>query len=329
MPINAQGRFVVVGGASQIGSHIGQQLLSTGAREVILFDNLSLGPMETMQPLLADERCTFIRGDVLRLNELLDSVAGADGVFHVVGIMASTIRENHWMSLDVNIQGVQNCLEACRRQGVRKVVLSSSVGVYGMAADNPTDENSPMRWQIAPPATNLYSACKVIAEALAAMYLADHGLDYVALRYSAVYGERQHKRAVMGGHIAETCERIRRGEPPIIDGDGLQVQDYVYAGDVARANVMAMVSAVTGEAINIVSGVDTSQSRIVQIATQLSGLNLKPEHRELVVTRLPPVTKIGFSREKAKRLLNWEPQVSIEEGISRVLRWVDEKRMAP
>ena len=80
-----------------------------------------------------------------------------------------------------------------------------------MAADNPTDENSPMRWQIAPPATNLYSACKVIAEALAAMYLADHGLDYVALRYSAVYGERQHKRAVMGGHIAETCERIRRG----------------------------------------------------------------------------------------------------------------------
>jgi UDP-glucose 4-epimerase len=326
MPAIANGKFVLLGGASQIGSHIGQHLLAGGAREVVLLDNLSLGPMETMEPLLTDSRCTFVRGDILRLNELLDAVSGADGLFHVAGMMASTIRENHWASLDVNIRGVQNSLEAARRLGVKKVVLSSSVGVYGAPAGESTDEDSPMRWQVAPPATTIYSAGKVLGEALAALYQSDYGLEYVALRYSSVYGERQHKRAVMGGHIAETCERIRRGEQPIIDGDGHQVQDYIYVGDVARANVMAMESSITGEGLNIVSGTDTSQKRIVEIATQLSGTKLTPEYRELVVTRLPPMTKMGFSRMKAKRLLGWEPQVSIEEGIGRVLRWVDEKR---
>ena len=129
----------------------------------------------------------------------------------------------------------------------------------------------------------------------------------------------------MGGHIAETCERVRRGEPPIIDGDGSQVQDYVYAGDVARANLMAMESSVTGESFNVCAGVDTSQNRVVEIVMQLSNSSRKPESRPLVVTRLPPSQKQGYSRDKAKRMLGWEPQVSIEEGIGMVLRWVDQQ----
>jgi UDP-glucose 4-epimerase len=131
----------------------------------------------------------------------------------------------------------------------------------------------------------------------------------------------------MGGYIADTCERVRRGEPPIIDGDGQQVQDYVYVADVARANIMAMESLVTDEAINICGGMDTSQKRVVEIILQASGSPLKPEHRPLVMTRLPPTRKQGYSRDKAKQLLNWEPNVSIEDGIGRVLSWVDEMRV--
>src|SRR3954470_17385540 len=170
MPAISEGKFVVLGGASQIGSHIGKQLLVGGAGEVVLLDNLSLGPAETMQPLLADSRCTFVRGDVLRLNELFDPLRNADGVFAVAGIMATTIGENPGMSLDVNIRGVQNALEACRIQGVKKVVFSSSVGVYGAPEDDPTDENSPMRWQVAPPASVLYGASKIVGEGLARLY---------------------------------------------------------------------------------------------------------------------------------------------------------------
>jgi UDP-glucose 4-epimerase len=329
MPKVASGKFVIVGGASQIGSHIGEQLLAAGAREVVLLDNLSLGPMQTMQPLLTDPRCSFVRADVLRLNELFDPLAGADGVFHVAGIMASTISEDPWMSIDVNVRGFQNTLEACRYQGVKKIIFSSSAGVYGELVDVPVEETSPFRWQIAPPQSVIYGASKIMSEALARMYRDRHGIDYVALRYTAVYGERQHGRALMGGHIAQSCMRIRDGLPPVIDGDGSQAQDYIYAGDIGRANVMAMDSAVTSEAINIVTGVDTSQKRIVEIATKLCGSTLEPEYRPFVVTRLPPATRQGLSREKARRLLGWEPQVFIEEGIGRVLRWVDETRATP
>ena len=326
MPAISGGKFVVLGGASQVGTHIGECLLSGGAREVVLVDNLWLGSPEQMQPLLADQRCRFVRGDVLRVNELYDPLEGADGVFHVAGIMASTIAADPGASLDVNIRGVVNSLEACRMQGVKKFVYSSSAGVYGWLEDEITDENSPYRWQVAPASSKIYGAGKIIGEALAEIYQERYGIDWVAMRYTAVYGERQHGRAIMGGHVAETCARIRNGEAPIINGDGSQVQDYIYVGDIGRANVMAMESDVSGEAFNIVSGRDTSQKRIVELALAATGSNLQPEYRPFKVLRMPPATRQVLSNEKAKRMLGWEPEVFIEEGVARVLRWVDQKR---
>lgn len=329
MPVISGGKFVVLGGASQVGAGIGEQLLAGGAREVVLLDNLSLGSMETLRPMLADPRCSFVRADVLRLNELFDPLANADGVFTVAGIMATNIGENPWMGLDVNIRGVQNALEACRYQGVKKIVFSSSAGVYGAPEDDPTVEDSPLRWQALPPAMALYCASKVMGEGLMRLYQQRHGIAFCALRYTAVYGERQHRRALMGGGIAEACARIRGGQPAIIEGDGQQAHDYIYAGDAARANLMAMESQVTGEGINICSGVDTSQNRIVEIVTQACGSTLKPEYRRPAASgaKLPSVTRQAYSRDKARRLLGWEPQVSIEEGIGRVLRWVDQQAL--
>ena len=184
-------------------------------------------------------------------------------------------------------------------------------------------EETPLRWQNTPPSTAIYSAGKVIGEGLAKTYMQNHGLDYVALRYSGVYGTRQHRRAMMGGHIADTCRRIRRGERPVVDGDGSQVQDYVYVGDVARANLMAMESSQSDEAFNIVAGADTSQARVVEIALTAAGSSLTPEYRPLGHLPVPASLRQGYSRDKAKRLLQWEPQVSIEDGIARVLAWVD------
>jgi UDP-glucose 4-epimerase len=326
MPVIANGKFVVLGGASQVGSHIGEQLLAGGAREVVLLDNLSLGSADAIEPLLADRRCRFVRGDVLRLNELVDAFDGAEGVFAVAAFMASSIGENPWAGMDVNIRGLQNALEACRWQRVKKIVISSSTGVYGAPEDDPTNENSPLRWQQLPPSMMLYCASKVIGEGLARLYRERHGLDFVALRYSAVYGERQHRRALVGGHIADSCERIRRGERPVIDGDGAHVHDYIHAGDAARANLMAMQSDCSGEGINICSGVDTAQRRVVEIALQACGSALEPEVRPRPAgAKLPPSARQAYSRDKARRLLGWEPQVSIEDGIARVLRWIDSR----
>jgi UDP-glucose 4-epimerase len=324
MPFISDGNYVVLGGASQIGATIAERLLAAGAREVVLLDNLSLGSTEVMQPMLSDPRCRFVRGDVTRLHELHDPLAKADGVFYVAGVMASTIADNPWAAIDVNARGFQNALEACRYQGVRKIVLSSSAGVYGMPKDDPTDEDTPLRWQAAPAQMTLYFASKVMSEGLARFYSDKYGIEYVALRYSAVYGERQHRRAMMGGGIAEACERVRSGLVPIVDGDGEQVQDFVYVGDVARANLMAMESTVSGESINIVGGEDISQNRIMQVIRQATGATFKPEYRPYKGgAKLAPVARYAYSREKARRLLQWEPQVSIEEGVRRVLGWVD------
>jgi len=326
MPVISGGKFVVLGGASQVGSSIAEQLLTGGAGEVVLFDNLALGSMDTMQHLLADPRCSFVRGDVLRLNDLFDPLANADGVFTVAGIMATNIGENPWMGIDVNIRGLQNSLEACRYQGVKKIVFSSSAGVYGAPEDDPTIEDSPLRWQDLPPAMALYCTSKVMGEGLLKLYQQRYGLDFCAMRYTAVYGERQHRRALVGGHIAETCRLVRAGKSPIVEGSGQQVHDYIHAADAARANLMAMESSVTGEGFNVCSGVAVAQNRIVEIVLQACNSNLTPEHREKPgALKLPAASRQSYSYDKAKRLLGWEPQISIEEGVHRVLRWVDQQ----
>jgi UDP-glucose 4-epimerase len=326
MPLIAGGRFVVVGGASQVGSHIGEQLLEANARSVVLLDNFSLGSPDALQPLLADQRCSLVRGDMMRLNEMQDALSGTDGVFCVAALMASSIARDPWAGLDVNVRGVQNTFEACRQQRVKKVIFSSSAGVYGAPADALITEDSALRWQTASAALGLYCASKVIGESLARLYRERHGLDFVALRYTSVYGERQHGRALMGGQIAMMCESVRRGKPPVVDGDGQGTSDYIYAGDVARANLMAMESPVSGESINICAGTSTSQSQVAEVIIRACGADLKTVfHNESSSGKFPAVLRTTFSRDKAQRLLGWKPQVCIEEGVSRVLAWVDRR----
>ena len=327
MPAISGGKYVVVGGASLLGSHIGEQLLAEGAREVVLLDNLSLGSTDNIDELLKDPRSTFLRGDMLRLNELFDPLKGADGVFAVAGFLGMPMAANPWMGIDVNIRGMQNVLEASRVVGVRKVIFSSSVGVYGAVGEEPNSEMSPLRWQGMSPPVVLYCASKIMGEGLGFLYSQKHGVDFLALRYSALYGERLHKRALDATRMVDAYENVRAGKAPVIEGDGLQVQDYVYIGDVARANLMAMESPASGEGINIASGVDTSLKRVVELIIEACGSDLKAEHR-IDPTRLgmPTSKKQGYSISRAKQLIGWEPKVDIAEGTRRVVAWFDKAK---
>jgi UDP-glucose 4-epimerase len=324
MPAIAGGKFVVVGGASLLGSHIGEQLLSGGAREVVLLDNLALGSTDNIDFLLADKRCSFVRGDALRLNELYDPMAGADGVFAVAGFLGMPMAANPWLGIDVNVRGAQNILEAARYQSVRKVVQSSSVGVYGALGDEPNTDDSPLRWTGMPPALILYCASKIMGEGLGQLYQQRYGLDFLALRYSALYGERQHKRAIAVTQMVEVWESIRAGRRPVIERDGRQVQDYIYIGDVARANLLAMSSAASGTGMNIASGVDTTQNRVVELVLAACQSDLQPEYyTDPNKLLMPQQTRQGYSRARAKALIGWEPQVPIEQGIQRLVAWLD------
>ncbi len=128
----------------------------------------------------------------------------------------------------------------------------------------------------------------------------------------------------MGTEMGLAYERLRSGLPPIIQGDGSQVQDLIYVADAARANILAMDSEISAESFNIVSGVDTPLNTMVNLMTRLCGSDLKPEYRDdQDKLSLRRVTRIGFTGEKAKRMLDWEAQVSLEEGLGRVVAWLD------
>ncbi len=246
-----------------------------------------------------------------------------EGVFALAGYLTLPMAQDPFAGVSVNTLGMVNTLEACRFNGVRRVVFSSSVAVYGTPAESPITEQTGYVSAGLQPASQLYGASKLLGEGLCARYWRSSGLEFNALRFASVYGERQHARAVNAVFVAQVCEQVRRGEAPVIEGDGGEVHDYVHVHDVARACVLAMQVPSHGHAMNIATGVDTTATRVAEIAIELCGRgDLKPIYREdRRAVRSAAGTRLGFSRERAARELGWEPGVTLEEGMRRLIEW--------
>jgi UDP-glucose 4-epimerase len=318
-----EGIYLITGGASLIGSHVADRLLAQGAKEVRLLDNYSLGTPSTIEHLSRDLRVKRIRGDILRLPDLLEATEGVDGVFALAGFLTLPMAQDPIAGLSVNTLGMANTLEACRFAKVRRIVFSSSVAVYGNATAFPISEETGYVSAGLQPPSQLYGASKLLGEAVCARYSKAYGLQFNALRFASVYGERQHARAVNAVFVADVCDKVRRGEAPVIEGDGSEVHDYVYVTDVASACVLAMHSESHGHTINIATGVDTTSTQVAETALRLCGRgDLKPQYREdRRAVRSAAGKRLGFSRERAAREIGWEPQVNMEEGMRRPLAW--------
>jgi UDP-glucose 4-epimerase len=232
-------RFLVVGGASLVGSASAELLLREGAEEIVVLDNFSEGSASAIKHLAGERRLKSLMGDALSLPQLLAMTRGIDGVLQLAAVMTLGMHRDPWRGLEVNIRGTQNVLEACAVNGVKKVVFASSTAVYGYgpAIVGDLTETSPFHFRGAPTAAVLYGATKIIGEQLCRDAFQKRGLDYVALRYATVYGERQHYRAANALYIVETHDRVRRGERPQVVGDGSEVKHFVHVSDVAAANV--------------------------------------------------------------------------------------------
>lgn len=326
----AGGRFVITGGASLIGSHVADALLAQDAREVTLLDNFALGTPQTVEHLLKDARVKLVRGDILRINDLYDAFADADGVFAIAGFLTLPLTQNPPLGLAVNVDGQVNVFEACRYRAVKKIVFSSSVAAYGEPGAGEIDETAPANLAPFQPGATLYSCTKLIGEALGRLYQAKYGVQAISLRYSTVYGERQHYRGVNALYIVQNYDRIVRGERPTIAGDGSEVHDYIHVADVARANVMAMASQISGETFNVVSGVATTIKRLVELLLAITGSKLEPEYKNAAgAVQSTTGSQLNFSRAKIERQLGWRPQVDIEQGLRRLVEWRRREPVAP
>ena len=316
-------KFLITGGASQVGTHICEQLLAAGAREVVLYDNFSLASPETASELTRDARVKLVRGDILRLDQLMAAMDGVAGVFAVAAFLTLPLSRDMGYGMDVNVRGHANIMDACRFRGVKKVVASSSVAVYGAVGTGLITEDQPLDIGGVQPPSIVYATSKLMNEGVSRYYSQHYGIDFVSLRYSTIYGPRQHLRGLNALYIIDTYRRIANNERPQLPGDGSEVHDYGFVEDVARANVMSMASDVTGEAFNVCTGTATSLNRIAQILLALTGKDLEPEYvQDPKLVRFLATTELHYSPEKARRLLGWKAQVPIDAGIGRMVDWV-------
>ena len=315
--------YLITGGASLVGSHIADSLLANGAAEVRLFESFALGTPDTIAHLLADSRVKLIRGDVLRLNEMVDAAAGTAGVFAMAGYLTLPMSSNPALGVAVNSMGMVNTLEACRIRDVRRVVFSSSTAVYGTSNPPEMVEPTPYTSKGLSPASAVYSASKLLGEALCDLYARQHGVEFNVLRFSTVYGERQHWRAVNAAFMAELYEQVRRGERPVVLGDGSEVHDYIYVTDVAQACLLAMTSERHGQIMNVATGTDTTLKQLAEFIVAASGVGqveveYRPDTRQV---KSSVVDHLANSRQHAGEVLGWSPQVGMEEGVARYIRW--------
>jgi UDP-glucose 4-epimerase len=308
------GKVLVTGGAGAVGSNLVDELVHAGAEDIVVLDNFVRGRRENLAWAESNGPVTVVDGDICDRALVRRLTAGVDVVFHQAAIRITQCAEEPRLALEVLVDGTYNVVEAAVAEGVRKVVAASSASVYGLAGEFPTTETHH-------PYANdtLYGAAKTFNEGLLRSMHAMSGLDYVALRYFNVYGPRMDVHGVYTEVLVRWMERIAAGEPPLILGDGRQTMDFVYIGDVARANVLAAQADVTDSVYNVACGVETSLLELAEMLLRVMDSDLSVQHGpERAVNK---VSRRLADTTLARRDLGFSAEVDLEEGLARLVDW--------
>jgi UDP-glucose 4-epimerase len=301
-------KILVTGGAGFIGSNLARQLLENGHR-VTTLDNLSSGYECN---IAACTGVAFVRGDIRDENAVRQVTEDCDIVFHLAASVGNkrSIDDPHSDS-EINVLGTLRVLEAARKAGVRKVVISSSAGIFGELKTLPIREDHPVE------PDSPYGASKLCAEKMGLAYAKLYGMEVVCLRYFNVYGPNQRFDAY-GNVIPIFVFQMLREEPVTIFGDGEQTRDFVNVRDVVQANIRAGMAPGVSGAFNIGSGTRISINALVERLRAASGLNPTVAHG-------PP--RAGDVRDSladigaARKAFGFEPAVTLDEGLPEYIRW--------
>ena len=308
-------KILVTGGCGLVGSTTIDLLLREHSPErIVIYDNLARGTLANVEEALKDPRVRLIKGDIRDVEAIHRATQGMDAVIHMATLRITACAAEPREALGVMCDGSFNVLEAAQAAEVKKVMTASSASVYGLADVFPTREDhhpyNNRTW---------YGASKVMLEGLLRSFNDMYGLPYVAHRYFNVYGPRMDIHGKYTEVLIRWMERIAAGQPPLILGDGNQTMDFVYIDDVARANVLALKSDLGDEVFNIASGTETSLNELAATLLKVMGSHLKPEYGpERTVN---PVSRRLADVSKAERLLGFRAQISLEEGLKRLVKW--------
>ncbi len=304
---------MVTGGCGFVGSHLVRALRARGVPRVVVLDSLRYGSRTNLDGVGPGVEIVAHTLGTDPPSQLHEALRGVRWLFHLAAEKHNQAKDDPAEILRSNVDGTHALFEAAARAGVEKTAFASSLYVYGRMAGGPFSEDEP------PEPRTVYGISKLCGEQLLRYVAAKHGMAYAVLRYLFVYGPRQFAGTGYKSVIVRTFERLCRGEPPVIYGDGEQALDYVYVDDAVEATIAAMCAPLAGAVLNIGSGTATTVNALVAMMQGVAGTALPVRYE-------PADWTAGSCRvgdvDRASRLLGWTARVSLDEGLALTYRWI-------
>jgi UDP-glucose 4-epimerase len=305
-------RVLVTGGGGFIGSNLVKRLLEEG-NSVTVLDNFLSGYRNNLDPFPS---VRIIEGDVRDKKAVETAIKDAEVVFHLAASVGNKRSIDYpIIDAEINVLGTLNVLEASKKEGVRKIVTSSSAGIFGELKTLPIREDHPIE------PDSPYGCTKLCEEKLCLAYAKLYDIEAVCLRYFNVYGPNQRFDAY-GNVIPIFVFRMLNDEPILIYGDGEQTRDFVHVNDVVQANIKAADSNGVSGAFNIASGTQVTINRLVEMITNESTHEIRIEHGS---ERPGDVRHSLADISLANQRINYNPSVDLEYGIKNYVEWARSK----
>ena len=314
-------KILVTGGAGFIGSNLTEALLKLN-NEVICLDNFATGKEENITPFLTNPNYTLIEGDIRKLSDCKLAVKDVDYVLHqaALGSVPRSIKDPI-TSNEVNVSGFLNMLTASRDSGVKRFVYAASSSTYGDSEALPKVED-----KIGKPLSP-YAITKYVNELYADVFSKTYGLETIGLRYFNVFGRKQDPNGAYAAVIPKFVSQFMAGESPVINGNGEFSRDFTYIDNVIQANLLS-ITAKNKKAINTVYNVafgerNTLKDLVELLKKQLTEFDPKIKDIQVIYgpNRVGDIPHSLASVDKAKNLLAYNPQFSLEKGLKEAVNW--------
>ena len=314
-------KILVTGGAGFIGSNLTEALLKLN-NEVICLDNFATGKKENITPFLTNPNYTLIEGDIRNISDCKLAVKDVDYVLHqaALGSVPRSIKDPI-TSNEVNVSGFLNMLIASRDSGVQRFIYAASSSTYGDSEALPKVED-----QIGKPLSP-YAITKYVNELYADVFSKTYGLETIGLRYFNVFGRKQDPNGAYAAVIPKFVSQFMAGESPVINGNGEFSRDFTYIDNVIQANLLAITTN-NKEAINTVYNVafgerNTLKDLVELLKKQLTEFDSKIKDIQVIYgpNRVGDIPHSLASIDKAKNLLAYNPQFSLEKGLKEAVSW--------
>jgi len=302
-------KVLFTGGGGFIAAHV-IPLLLEGGYTVRIFDNMTRGDRARVNEFVATGQVELVEKDVRYGGAVREAMRGCTHVIHFATVSINKSIADPHESIDINMIGNHNVFAAAADEGVERLVFASTASVYGDPKRLPMQEDDELR-----PLTP-YCISKRAGEDLLGFYERQKGLSWNALRFFNVYGPGQKIEAYYTSVINHFIQRLRAGQPPIIDGRGDQSMDFVHVADLARAVVAALESDKANVPINIGTGIDTSIAALAKILIEAVGVDVEPLFNERDVL----VSRRAADISRAREVLGWEPRITVEDGMRELVR---------